>query len=194
MINYLTVCGYPEKEDLVGSAHGQPYNGQGYNPVPLARTWPAMLLALGLNPPATVFSHGWWTVEGDKMSKSRGNVVDPLRNDRSLRRGRFPLLPHEGDTLRARRRPLPRGRWWPRQPDLANDQGNLLNRTLQMIENFTGGAGALRPGDSRRTRRDDPDMTLATLGSYRAKMDVYAFGTSPEGRLDPDQKGQQVHR
>ena len=40
--------------------------------------WPLMLLALGLNPPVSVIAHGWWTVDGEKMSKSKGNVIDPL--------------------------------------------------------------------------------------------------------------------
>ena len=39
--------------------------------------WSTMLMALGLDLPQTIFAHGWWTVDGEKMSKSRGNVVDP---------------------------------------------------------------------------------------------------------------------
>ena len=39
--------------------------------------WPAFLMSAGLEPPKRVFAHGWWTVEGQKMSKSLGNVVSP---------------------------------------------------------------------------------------------------------------------
>ncbi len=39
--------------------------------------WPSFLMSLGLEPPKHVFAHGWWTIEGHKMSKSLGNVVDP---------------------------------------------------------------------------------------------------------------------
>ena len=41
--------------------------------------WPAFLMSAGLPPPKRVFAHGWWTNEGEKISKSLGNVIDPLR-------------------------------------------------------------------------------------------------------------------
>ena len=40
--------------------------------------WPAFLLAAGIEPPKRVFAHGWWTIDGQKMSKSVGNVIDPF--------------------------------------------------------------------------------------------------------------------
>lgn len=40
--------------------------------------WPAFLMAAGLTPPKKIFAHGWWTVDGEKMSKSVGNVIDPF--------------------------------------------------------------------------------------------------------------------
>ena len=46
--------------------------------------WPAFLMAAGLEPPKRVFAHGWWTIEGQKMSKSLGNVIDPDRPGRAL--------------------------------------------------------------------------------------------------------------
>ena len=54
--------------------------------------WPAMLMALDLPIPTKVFAHGWWTVEGTKMSKSLGNVVDPVKMAAEYWRRRVPLF------------------------------------------------------------------------------------------------------
>ena len=70
--------------------------------------WPAFLMSAGLEPPRQVFAHGWWTVEGQKMSKSLGNVVEPVRADREIRPRPDPLLPAARDHLRQRRRLQPR--------------------------------------------------------------------------------------
>ena len=75
--------------------------------------WPAMLMALDLPLPKRVFGHGWLLLDGGKMSKSKGNVVDPVVLCRPLQRGRHPLLPAAGDPLRQRRHLLQRG---PHQP------------------------------------------------------------------------------
>ncbi len=138
LINYLTAAGFP--------------SGSGENIWPPdihfvgkeifrfhAILWPAMLFALDLPTPKTVFAHGWWTAEGEKMSKSKGNFVDP--NDIIPEYGvdglRYFLLREmpfgtDGDfsmsSLKARY-----------NAELANNLGNLLSRTLTLIEkNFDG--------------------------------------------------------
>jgi methionyl-tRNA synthetase len=101
--------------------------------------WPAMLMALGLPLPKRVFAHGWWTVEGEKMSKSRGNVVDPhaVVETYGVDAFRYFLLREvpfgsDGDfSLKAML-----GRY---NSELANALGNLLNRVLTLVEkNFDG--------------------------------------------------------
>ncbi|TAJ29395.1 MAG: methionine--tRNA ligase, partial [Nitrospirae bacterium] len=101
--------------------------------------WSTMLMALGIELPTTIFAHGWWTVNGEKMSKSRGNVVDPnaIVDELGADAFRYFLLRevpfgHDGDFSMASLI----GRI---NTDLANDLGNLLNRTLTMIERFAKG-------------------------------------------------------
>src|SRR5581483_7278802 len=95
--------------------------------------WPAMLMALGLPLPDKVFAHGWWTVDGKKMSKSIGNVVAPIEMAREFGVDgfRYFLLREmpfgvDGDFSR-------RGMITRYNTELANDFGNLLSRTLTLI-------------------------------------------------------------
>jgi methionyl-tRNA synthetase len=111
--------------------------------------WPILLRSVGLPPPKQVFAHGWWTADGEKMSKSRGNVIDPgkLAQELASRAGaavatavdaiRYFLLREvafglDGDFSAAAL--LQRY-----NADLANDLGNLLSRTLTMLERYCQG-------------------------------------------------------
>ncbi len=79
LINYISAIGYTYDEKKFEKLWPADVHLMGKEIVRFhAVIWPIMLMALGLPLPKKVFGHGWWTVEGDKMSKSKGNVVDPL--------------------------------------------------------------------------------------------------------------------
>lgn len=101
--------------------------------------WPTMLMSIGVPLPKTVFAHGWWTVEGQKMSKSLGNAINPywLVDTFGIDAVRYFLLREvpfglDGDfSFKALINRI--------NSDLANDLGNLLNRTMGMCKKYFDG-------------------------------------------------------
>ena len=136
LLNYLTAVGYPKADGrwpadvhLIGKDILRPH----------AVYWPIMLHALGLEPPRRIAAHGWWLVEGQKMSKSKGNIVDPqaVIAEYGVDAYRYFLLrevPFGQDGTFSEAAMEKRY-----TSDLANDLGNLLYRTLTMVEKFCGG-------------------------------------------------------
>lgn len=124
--------------------------------------WSTMLMALNLPLPETIFAHGWWTVDGEKMSKSRGNVVDPNKiiEAYGVDAFRYFLLREvpfgqDGDFSQAAM--ITRV-----NSDLANGLGNLLSRTLTLIERTQAGK-VPAPGTIGPAEQELQQATMALL-------------------------------
>ncbi|HVJ35271.1 MAG TPA: methionine--tRNA ligase [Terriglobia bacterium] len=141
LTNYITAVGFPDDQSAMY---------QKFWPADLhmvgkdilrfhAIYWPAFLMGAGLEPPRRVFAHGWWTNEGQKISKSLGNAIDPLKliERYGLDQTRYFLLreiPFGNDGDFSRRAMVQRI-----NSDLANGIGNLAQRSLSLIAKNCGG-------------------------------------------------------
>ncbi len=160
LANYLTAAGFPDETDALWRFWPADIHFVGKDILRFhAIYWPAFLMAAGLPPPRRVFAHGWWTNEGQKISKSLGNVIDPvaLVEEFGLDAVRYFLLREvpfgqDGDFSRAALVNRLNG-------ELADALGNLANRTLSLIQRNCGGSLPARP--SARAPEDE-----AFLGGF----------------------------
>lgn len=175
LLNYITAIGYPDN----------PETFHRYWPADLhlmakdilwfhAILWPAMLIASGLRPPLEVFAHGFFTIGGQRMSKTLGNVIAPadLVGRFGTDAARYLLVTDfpfgiDGDfnldNLVTRY-----------NAELANDLGNLINRTVSMVNRYTGGA-VPQPGVEAPPDLELRAMVTAMFGQYDRAIEALDF-------------------
>ncbi|MGI6640273.1 MAG: methionine--tRNA ligase [Limnochordia bacterium] len=140
LTNYLTAAGYPDDQGRLAKWWPADVHLVGKEIMRFHTIiWPIILMALDLPLPKTVFGHGWLLFDNDKMSKSKGNVVDPnlLIDEFGVDPIRYFLMREISfgqDGNFSRRALIERT-----NADLANDLGNLLNRTLAMLNKYFDG-------------------------------------------------------
>ncbi len=181
LTNYITAAGYPDVDsDKFRKFWPADLHMVGKDIVRFHTVyWPAFLTAAGLPPAKRVFAHGWWTNEGQKISKSTGNVIDPvaLVERYGLDQVRYFLLREvsfgqDGDFSHAAmiRRT---------NTDLANDLGNLAQRVLSFVAK-NAGAAVPAPGVFTEADRAMLDAAAALLVITRAELAQPAFHKSLE--------------
>jgi methionyl-tRNA synthetase len=171
LVNYITGAGFPDDMDSFAKwwPAGVHIIGKDINRFH-SIYWPAMLMSAGIEPPRKVWVHGFLTVQGERMSKSLGNLLDP---DQMV--GAFGADGARYVTLRE----VPFDRdsdvSWDSfvrryNADLANDFGNLLNRTLNMTSRFLDGE---RPPPAEAARSALGAAWANVWPTYRDKIESY---------------------
>ncbi len=178
LTNYISALGFPKDSELATfwpKDHPVALHMIGKDIIRFHCVyWPAFLMAADLPLPKRVYAHGWWTVEGQKMSKSLGNVVDPseMVAKYGLDQVRYFLMRevpfgNDGDFAEASIAGRING-------ELANELGNLAQRFLSFIGKNLGG---VLPSPGQFTREDDELLAAAggMLPAYRTALDRQAF-------------------
>jgi methionyl-tRNA synthetase len=162
--NYVTACGFPDETAERWAYWPADVHFVGKDIIRFhAVYWPALLMAAGLPVPKRVTSNGWWVVDGEKMSKSLGNVIEPrqLVATYGLDQVRYFLLrekPFGADGSMSHQAIVTRI-----NVELANDLGNLAQRSLSLIARNCGG---VLPGRGKLTAEDaEMDAQAAALPS-----------------------------
>ncbi len=180
LLNYLSGVDYPGKKPGAGGAGADRFlrfwppdlQFVGKDIIRFHHViWPALLMSAELPLPGKIFAHGWWLSGGEKMSKSRGNVVEPFAfcqeyGPEALRYFLLAEVPfgNDGNFNEA----AFRKRY---NSDLANDLGNLVHRFLHLIQTNHGGQVPAPEGPIPKVA----EQTLALLPELRRKMDAVDF-------------------
>jgi methionyl-tRNA synthetase len=179
LINYITAIGYGTDEERFETFWPADLHLIGKEILWFHTViWPAMLMGADLPLPHRVFGHGWWTVEGQKMSKSLGNVVDPIELSSTFGSDtvRYFLL-REGtfgkDSDFSRAAMINRI-----NNELANDLGNLLSRTLAMIKRYNSGLVPQR--EEAEQDNELREMAASLFSRVKPQMDQLQFSAALE--------------
>ena len=175
LTNYITAVGHPDSDADLWQYWPANLHMVGKDILRFHTVyWPAFLMAAGIEPPKRVFAHGWWTNEGQKISKSVGNIIDPfeLVEKYGLDPIRYFLLrqvPFGNDGDFSHQAMVHR-----LNSDLANDLGNLCQRVMSMI--FRNCDGKI-PESHSLNARDEQFVTAISdsLDDLRALMEAQAF-------------------
>jgi methionyl-tRNA synthetase len=175
LTNYLTGVGFPDNQELFAKwwpadVHLMAKEILRFHSV----IWPIILMALDLPLPKIVFGHGWLLFDSDKMSKSKGNVVDPIAliQEFGVDPIRYFLLREISfgqDGNFSRQALIDRT-----NADLANDLGNLLNRSLAMLEKYHNGV-IPAPVQLEQVDHDLVSFAEVTISKFRELIDKLAI-------------------
>ncbi len=178
--NYITALGYPDDPEKYDKYWPADVHLVGKEIVRFhSIIWPAMLMSLDVPLPKKVLGHGWILLEGGKMSKSRGNIVDPVKlieryGVDALKYFLLREYTFGQDGLYTNEVMLNRMNF-----DLANDLGNLVSRTVAMIEKYNGG----NLPQAKAEGEHDADLKAVALGAaakVEAYMDKFSFSQALE--------------
>ncbi|NLZ37999.1 MAG: methionine--tRNA ligase [Firmicutes bacterium] len=174
--NYITALGYGSEDDQLFQTYWPADVHLIGKEIVRFHTiyWPIFLMALGLELPKKVFGHGWLLLDDGKMSKSKGNVVDPEElikryGSDAIRYFLLREIPFGADGHFSEEALIQRINF-----DLANDLGNLLNRTLAMLKKYFAGI-VPAPGITTSLDEELKQAAAALPGKIEALMDELQF-------------------